>query len=74
MKTTLLLLLFLLAVVFSGCVGKRGISAKYYNDCDEYYDLQGYYHKKCDDEGMVTYKEMKETLKTKKKPETRNVY
>ncbi|MEA1918249.1 MAG: hypothetical protein U9N52_00270 [Campylobacterota bacterium] len=42
---TLLISLFL----FSGCVNKRGISERYYNSCHEYYDLQGYYHKDCDD-------------------------
>ena len=74
MKTTLLLLLFLLPLLFSGCVSKRGISLKYYNDCEEYYDLQGYYHTKCDDEGMVTYKSMQNALKKKKSHEGRNVY
>ena len=63
-------LLILTLVIFSGCVGKRGVSAKYYNDCNEYYDYQGYYHKKCDDGGMVTYKEMGDALKpTPKEPE-----
>lgn len=41
---------------FSGCMSKRGISIKYYNDCKEYYDVQGYYHKKCDDSDMIKYK------------------
>jgi len=41
---------------FSGCVNKHGISAKYYSDCKEYYDLQGYYHKECGDDDIVTYK------------------
>jgi len=54
-----LILLFIL-IIFSGCVGRRGISAKYYNDCKEYYDVQGYYHKKCDDSDMITYKEIKD--------------
>jgi len=54
------ILLFLLLFGFGGCVGKRGISMKYYNDCREYYDLQGYYHKECDDSGMMTYKKMGE--------------
>jgi hypothetical protein len=30
---------------------------KYYNDCREYYDLQGVYHKVCD-ENIVDYKDM----------------
>lgn len=52
-KTTLLILsIFFL----SGCVNKHGISAKYYSDCKEYYDLQGYYHKECGQDDIVTYK------------------
>jgi len=60
-------------VLFSGCVNERGISARYYNDCREYYDLQGYYHKKCD-ENMLEYKDVKEALKTKEPEEKRNVW
>jgi len=48
--------LILIALFFSGCVNKHGISAKYYSDCKEYYDFQGYYHKKCGDDDIVTYK------------------
>jgi len=55
---------------FSGCVNERGISARYYNDCREYYDLQGYYHKKCD-ENIIDYKDIKGALKTEEpQPET----
>ncbi|MBU0720774.1 hypothetical protein KJ877_05485 [bacterium] len=45
---------------FTACVNRHGISAKYYSDCEEYYDLQGYYHKKCGDDDIVTYKEIGE--------------
>jgi hypothetical protein len=48
---TLILAMFL----FSGCVNKRGISERYYNSCHEYYDLQGYYHKDCD-ENIIDFK------------------
>ena len=48
MKITLLLTI-LSIFLFSGCVNKRGISGRYYNSCHEYYDLQGYYHKDCDE-------------------------
>jgi len=41
-------------------MNKHGISAKYYSDCKEYYDLQGYYHKDCGQDDMITYKEMGE--------------
>ncbi len=47
---------------FSGCVNKHGVSIKYYSDCNEYYDLQGYYHKECNDD-IVTYKEVKKKVK-----------
>jgi len=54
---------FILAtLVFSGCVNKHGISAKYYSECKEYYDLQGYYHKKCGDDDVVTYKGVKDVF------------
>lgn len=49
--------------VFSGCFNKHGISAKYYSDCEEYYDLQGYYHKECGADDMITYKELGEKSK-----------
>lgn len=58
----LLLALGAIALLFSGCVNKRGVSAKYYNDCREYYDMQGYYHKQCD-ENLVEFEDVKKTLK-----------
>jgi len=48
--------------LFSGCVNKHGISAKYYSDCKEYYDLQGYYHKDCGEDDIITYKKMGEVM------------
>ena len=54
------ILLLTTVLLFTACVNKRGISAKYYSDCKEYYDLQGFYHKDCNDE-ILTYQEMKET-------------
>jgi hypothetical protein len=47
---------------FSGCFNERGISMRYYNDCEEYYDVQGYYHKKCGD-NIVDYSEIKNEIK-----------
>lgn len=44
--------------IFSGCVNKHGVSLKYYSDCEEYYDVQGYYHKECGEDDIVTYKEL----------------
>lgn len=66
-------LLALTLLVFSGCVSKRGVSLKYYNDCQEYYDMQGYYHKKCDDEAMLTYKKVGDAFKEEKKKTDANV-
>lgn len=62
-------------VLFSGCVNKHGVSAKYYSECTEYYDYQGYYHKKCGQDDMLTYKRAGELVKKtgelfeEKKPE-----
>jgi ABC-type oligopeptide transport system substrate-binding subunit len=75
MKTTILLLTLLSSALFlSACVNKHGISAKYYSDCKEYYDLQGYYHKECGEDDMVTYKEIYDALKTKEPEPTSNVW
>ncbi len=58
------ILAFLLLTLFiSGCANKHGISAKYYSDCDEYYDFQGYYHKECGKDDLITYKELKAKTK-----------
>ncbi len=55
-----ILLLIFMAIFLTGCVNKHGISAKYYSECKEYYDLQGYYHKECGEDDIVTYKEIGE--------------
>jgi len=54
------ILLIISTLLLSGCMNKHGISAKYYSDCKEYYDLQGYYHKDCGKDDIITYKEMGE--------------
>ena len=59
-------LLFIVLTVFSGCVNKRGVSMRYYNSCHEYYDLQGYYHKDCD-ENLIDFKTKEEPPDTKGK-------
>jgi len=75
MKITLLAVTLFGTIFFlSGCVNKHGISAKYYSDCKEYYDLQGYYHKECGEDDIITYKEMKEAIKKKKPKPTSNVW
>ena len=43
---------------------------KYYSDCKEYYDLQGFYHKECGEDDMVTYKQMKEMVQEPKQKNT----
>ncbi|MDT8338713.1 MAG: hypothetical protein RQ763_05915 [Sulfurimonas sp.] len=60
LKTDMTKYLLIIATLFlfSACVNKHGISAKYYSDCKEYYDLQGYYHKECGEDDIITYKEL----------------
>jgi len=55
-------------------MNKHGISAKYYSECKEYYDLQGYYHKECGEDDIITYKEMGELLKKKDDTPKGNVW
>ena len=51
--------MILIPFLFAGCFNRSGISAKYYaNECNEYYDMQGYYHKECKDENIISYKEI----------------
>ncbi|MGH2328048.1 hypothetical protein ACRCD5_06995 [Campylobacter taeniopygiae] len=46
MKKYILIIVSLLG--FSGCfINERGISNRFYNDCKEYYDASGIYHKDC---------------------------
>ncbi len=54
-----IIFLIISITLFSGCMNKRGISASYYNDCREYYDARGYYHKSCD-ENLVEFSDVKE--------------
>jgi hypothetical protein len=63
-----LFLLLSTLMIFSGCVNKRGISMRYYDECNEYYDAQGYYHKDCS-ENMVDFpKSVQDKLEGKKVP------
>jgi len=64
-----IILLTLALLLFSGCFNKNGISLKYYSECEEYYDMQGYYHKKCGKDDIVSYEEIKEVFKKEKEPE-----
>lgn len=60
--------------LLSGCVNKHGISAKYYSDCKEYYDLQGFYHKECGEDDILTYEQMHEAFKKEKETPQGNVW
>lgn len=74
-KLSIMVLLMLL-LFMSGCVNRRGISATYYNDCSEYYDARGYYHKVCD-KNIIDYKDIKDGFYKefgKKKPPAPNVW
>lgn len=65
-------LLFCIPFVFSGCFNERGVSLRYYNDCEEYYDIQGYYHKQCD-KNIVDYSDVKNALDLNQNPKYGNV-
>ena len=54
-----IIFLIITLILFSGCLNKRGISSSYYNDCREYYDARGYYHKSCD-ENLVEFEDVAE--------------
>lgn len=54
------LLLISTLFLFSACVNKHGISLQYYSECKEYYDLQGYYHKECGEDDIVSHKEIRQ--------------
>jgi hypothetical protein len=54
-------LLISITFLFSACANQHGISAKYYSDCEEYYDMQGYYHKECGKDDIVMYSEIRDS-------------
>ena len=63
--------LILFTLFLNGCMNKHGISVKYYSDCKEYYDLQGYYYKECGKDDIISYDELnKELIKGAKKVQT----
>lgn len=74
MKTIILFILTLSAFSFSGCINKHGVSAKIYSDCDEYYDLQGYYHKDCGKDDIFTYEGVRKKFEEPEKKPEGNVY
>ena len=54
------LLILITAFLFSGCfyINDTGITNRYYNDCHEYYDGMGIYHKDCP-KNLIDYKDIK---------------
>jgi len=66
-----IILYLFISLFFTACVNKHGISAKYYSDCKEYYDVQGFYHKECGQDDIITYKEIYKAFDTpkEKKPQ-----
>lgn len=62
MKALLLSLITIL--LLTGCINRHGISAKYYSECKEYYDYQGYYHNECGDDDIITYEKMSDKITT----------
>ena len=58
------LLILILPFLLSGCVyvNDRGIDTHYYNDCKEYYDSMGVYHKACD-KNIIEFQDVKDGTK-----------
>ncbi len=59
-----ILLILTISILFTGCIyfNDRGISNEYYNECHEYYDSMGIYHKKCDP-NLIEYKSVENGIK-----------
>ena len=59
-----ILLILVISILFTGCIyfNDRGISNEYYNECHEYYDSMGIYHKSCD-KNLIEYKDMNNGVK-----------
>jgi hypothetical protein len=49
----ILFLVLLCGLILSGCYSKCGLTEKYYCNCEEWYDAEGNYHKKCPENGML---------------------
>ncbi len=58
-----ILTLLFLALGFTGCFNAQAQSYSLYQECDEYYDSRGFYHKKC----PVNEFDKKEAVKTYKR-------
>jgi hypothetical protein len=40
----------IIPLLFTGCYSKCGFTDKYYCNCEEYYDANGVFHRKCPDD------------------------
>jgi hypothetical protein len=58
------LLILILPFLLSGClyVNERGIDTRYYNECKEYYDSMGIWHKSCD-KNLLEFQDIKDGTK-----------
>ncbi|MBL0686924.1 MAG: hypothetical protein JJV95_05625 [Sulfurospirillum sp.] len=58
------ILILILPFFLNGCLyfNDRGLDNRYYNDCKEYYDGMGIYHKECD-ENVIEYQNIKDGVK-----------
>ncbi len=65
MKVMKISISILIPILFSGCLyfNDRGVSNRYYNECREYYDSMGIYHKECD-KNLMDYKEMRDKVES----------
>ena len=66
---------FLVTFFLQGCIYKneKGFSTTYYNDCVEYYDAQGIYHKKCN-RNLLNDTKIKSWFTGKKKRRKKKVH
>ncbi len=63
-----ILSLSIISILFSGCLyfNENGVSTHLYDDCKEYYDLCGNYHKECP-KTLLEYQEVPKAMKDIKK-------
>ncbi len=57
-------LLITVSSLLTGCLffNERGVASKYYDECKHYYDAQGIFHEKCD-ENIVDYENLEHLVK-----------
>jgi len=60
--TIYLLTLALIAFIFQGCLNAQAPSYSLYENCNEYYDSRGFYHKDCK-ENKLDKRKLRKSLK-----------